>query len=476
MCRSVRVKEWRKSHPLVFQYWKRNMRRLGLHEEDPLDLLSYRGPCSPGGVSSALQAIWSDPRSSAHRWLHFNDSALQFSLHPKLLSLVAHIDQEVIRGHYRFCNEFLWPLMHGMKRESRFRPEDFARYKELQVQVAKVLNPRVDTLFINDYHFAMIPNMVQARTSLFWHIPWPELTEPVWKPLLRDLAVGMLHAESIGFHCESYADNFLSLFEGGLCELAKAKIIIAPIGIDTEMWACRDYERPPAETVSTLGFTQDYILSVDRVDYAKGILERLNAIDLLFAEHPQYIGKLSFVQICARSRDGIEEFDKYWTDCRSKETSINSRWQRDDWRPIVWLDNPLTPDQLAVLYSGAKGLLITSLRDGLNLTAKEFAMCQSRNNGVVILSREAGVWHELKDFAITIDPTSVNDVVAGIRKATEMSEVERVKRSSGARNAIESNQLLDWYRRFEIAPAAQLEPLPRSNVVSMSSTFRGQSS
>jgi trehalose-6-phosphate synthase len=447
---------------------------VGMREE-LLDLLSYRGASSAGGVSSALQAIWSDPRSSAERWWHFNDDAFQFSLHPKLLSLVAPLDPELISGHYRFCNEFLWPLMHGMERQSRFRPEDFARYKQLQVEVAKVLIPRVETLFVNDYHFALIPNLVPCRTSIFWHIPWPALAEPIWKPLLRDIAVGMLHAESIGFHCQSYANNFLALFEGGLHELAKQKLIVAPIGIDAEMWACREREGAGAAT-SAIGFTHDYILSVDRVDYAKGIIERLNAIDLFFADNPEYVGKLSFVQVCARSRSGIDDFDNYWAECRNREANINSRRQSADWRPIVWLDTPLAAEELAILYSQAKALLVTSLKDGLNLTAKEFAMCQSTNSAVVIVSREAGVWQELKDFAITIDPGNVEDVVKGIKTAIEMSEFERIKLSSGARRAIQSNQLIDWYQKFEIAPAVQLDRLAKHNVVPITSTFRGQTS
>lgn len=410
-----------------------------------MELLSYRGPDGTGGVSSALKAIWCDPRAGAGRWWHVDDAGLRTSLETDALSLVSPLDVDVISGHYRFCTEFLSPLMHGLKSACVFRPEDYEKYIELQRRVAAELNLKVEQLFVNDYQFAMIPDMVSVETNIFWHIPWPDSVETVWQPFVRELAMSLLKAQTIGFQCEKYAANFLSHLDPAVRKHVAYKIVVAPVGIDAEMWQCRASEAVRRNVSELLPVVGDYNLSVDRADAAKGVLERLDAIELFFERNPDAIGSVTFVQVCERGA-----IDEYWTACRRREARINDRWATNGWKPIVWIEQSLSAGDLALLYANANALLVTSLKDGLNLVTKEFAMCQTANHGVVVLSMYAGVWHEMRHFAITIDPHRVESIVSGIESARRMPDAERKMRSAGSNGAAKANTLINWFRKFQL--------------------------
>lgn len=431
-----------------------------------MELLSYRGPDGTGGVSSALKAIWCDPRAQTRRWWHLDEVGLRTSLEPGALSLVSPLDSEVISGHYRFCAEFLSPLMHGLKSACVFRPEDYENYVELQQRVATELNLRVEQLLVNDYQFAMIPDMVSAATNIFWHIPWPDSVEPVWQPFVRELAMSLLKAQTIGFQCEKYAANFLSHVDPAVRKHVAHKVTVAPVGIDAEMWQCRATEAALRDVGELLPETGgDYILSVDRADCAKGVLERLDAIELFFERNPDAVGNVAFVQVCERG-----PVDEYWTLCRRRESRINERWAKDGWKPIVWIEQALSHDDLALLYVNANALLVTSLKDGLNLTTKEFAMCQTANHGVTVLSMHAGVWHELRHFAITIDPYKIDSIVSGIESVLRMPDAERKLRSTGSSGAAKANTLINWFRKFQL----QTNERSSGEIVPLFSAARGK--
>jgi trehalose-6-phosphate synthase len=293
----------------------------------------------------------------------------------------------------------------------------------------------------------------------------------MWRPFFSELAVSLLQNDLLGFHFEQNSENFLSFLDPTIRGIAQQKIAVAPIALDAEMWQCRAAEARAALSSKLLP-KSNFIVSVDRVDYTKGIMHRLDAIDLFFQRNPSFAGSLQFVQVSARSRAGLTGYDRYWAQCREREEQINSRWQVGDWTPIVWIDEPLSQSELALLYSRADALLVTSLKDGLNLTAKEFAMCQTQNLGQVILSTEAGVWQELKDFAITIDPYSADSVVRGIENSIQMSETERRSRSLGLRKIVKASTALDWFRRFEIRDENQRE----SSILEMFPAAKGKTS
>jgi trehalose-6-phosphate synthase len=284
-----------------------------------MHLLSYRGPGAPGGLSSALSATWNDHSRADRGWWYFADDSLRFSPGPHAPSLVAAMDREMLEGHYRFCNEFLWPLMHELPQYCTFNAGDLKHYKALQASVAQSMRRRSEPLFVHDYHFALMPNLIPNRTSLFWHIPWPKRVEPIWQPMIREMSVRMLNCEQIGFHTEDYAENFLRGLDPAVHVVAERKLVVAPIGVNSEVWHRRaaDLSNPIPDEIAAI--ETPIVLSVDRADYAKGILERLHAIDAFFNEHAHYRDKVTFVQMCAPSRSGLSAYSSYWDTCVGSE-------------------------------------------------------------------------------------------------------------------------------------------------------------
>jgi trehalose-6-phosphate synthase len=197
-----------------------------------------------------------------------------------------------------------------------------------------------------------------------------------------------------------------------------------------------------------LNHGERFILSVDRADYTKAVLDRLKIIDLLMEQNEDLRGDVAFVQICGRSRAGVAVFDKYWEDCRALGKAVNDRWQRDNWTPIRWVEESLTPAELAALYPVAEAMLVNPVRDGLNLTAKEFVACRHSNPGVLLLSPGAGAWHEIGPHALAADPTQHKATASAIVQALNMPREEKLVRTSMMRHKIERNPLSTWWKQF----------------------------
>jgi trehalose-6-phosphate synthase len=197
-----------------------------------------------------------------------------------------------------------------------------------------------------------------------------------------------------------------------------------------------------------------FVLSVDRADYTKGVLERMNAIDTYFESNPHRVGKITFVQVCQPTRIGLPAFDKYWQKCRARAEELNARWGAQDgaWHPVSWIDKPVPPKVLAWLYSKAESMLINPVRDGLNLTAKEFAVCST--NGSLILSRGAGVWEEIGGNVVALQSLSPEDIARQIEAALTMPQQEKSLRLQAMKRIIKANTLNAWWRRFELGTAA----------------------
>ncbi|MGH9551395.1 MAG: trehalose-6-phosphate synthase, partial [Terriglobales bacterium] len=191
------------------------------------------------------------------------------------------------------------------------------------------------------------------------------------------------------------------------------------------------------------------VLSVDRADYTKAVIERLNIVDRFFERRPEMVGNLSFLQICGRSRAGLPAFDSYWNDCRSLYEQINNRWRKDSWQPVQWMEQPLNASELSVLYRRASAMLVNPVRDGLNLTAKEYVACQDKKPGVLLLSPGAGVWHEIGKYALPADPHQPEQVVDSLAKALHMSEFESKAINVLARIKLEKFCLDTWWNYFE---------------------------
>ncbi len=465
-----------------------------------MDIVSYRGPGAAGGVSSGLDGAWRGQHGADISWWFLGNDALKF-LTPTADQgqFVTQLTDSVVKGHYAYCNEFLWPIMHDLPEFASYDLHKRRQYKRFNHTFAQYINFERATkkrYFVQDYQLALLPRLLGmqgGRSNIFWHIPWPKNVQTEFIEPIAEIARGLLVAESIGFHTDEYAQNFMSFVENHLGEFSvdssdlsiyktnvgiaqrelewaagaeqtpyvlrpfiqpvasistATKLVVQPLGIDVDRWTEMSKAGSIAFDKVGLNHGERFILSVDRADYTKAVLDRLKIIDLLMEQNEDLRGDVAFVQICGRSRAGVAVFDKYWEDCRALGKAVNDRWQRDNWTPIRWVEESLTPAELAALYPVAEAMLVNPVRDGLNLTAKEFVACRHSNPGVLLLSPGAGAWHEIGPHALAADPTQHKATASAIVQALNMPREEKLVRTSMMRHKIERNPLSTWWKQF----------------------------
>ncbi|MFN8655413.1 MAG: trehalose-6-phosphate synthase [Candidatus Obscuribacterales bacterium] len=465
-----------------------------------MNILSYRGPGAPGGVSSGLARLWAEQKQKSGAWWFIDGNSWQELGHrSEKPSTLSELDEALLKGHYRFCNDFLWPVMHDLPQYATLNEGDQRLYRRFNERIAKLcaLRGHAQPIFVQDYQFALIPRLVRNTSLVFWHIPWPANVLPEHVPAIREIAVGLLHADTLGFHTNEYARNFLQfvhthinnclvdleenriyrsvgsqsshvMVAGGSpltiysnssigsldtgapdgAQYAVSQVIAQPLGIDMDFWS-NLVAAGKNELLQSLNLSgQKFVLSVDRADYTKGVANRFRAIDSFFERNPRQRGQLQFVQVCGRSRAGLTAFDQYWHECRQLAESTNNRWQiqSDQWQPIRWLEESLNPAQLAVLYDAASAMLVNPVRDGLNLTAKEYVACQRESAGALVLSTRAGVWTELHQHALPVDPNSPVGIARAVEEALSLSPMERERRMRGMKQSVRSNSLRTWWQ------------------------------
>lgn len=460
-----------------------------LNGAEKMNILSYRGPGMAGGVSSALALLWTEHDVEA-TWWHLSGSVLhatdQLNEPARILST---IPQAVIDGHYRYCNEFLWPVMHDLPQYARYSEQDHKFYITANRMLARLAAAdkaaRQNPVFVQDYQMAIMPELLAKsgmRSLLFWHIPWPARIAPKQVRQLVQIARGLLSAEVLGFHTAEYAQNFLRFvhrhFPGTTVDFARGKVskrscedalpwtsglnsraengpgttvITAPLGIDPLFW--RSSASIPQLRLHTPEFSwlhsgTPYVLSVDRADYTKGVADRIRAIDSFFQRNPEKVGKVNFVQVCGRTRPGLAEFDHYWQKCKDDASNLQSKWSTPGWSPMIWVEKPCTGSELSVLYRDASVMMVNPVRDGLNLTAKEFVASQIRNPGVLALSDGAGAWHELAAGSVRLRAEDHEQMASAVELALRMGHAERSARIHAMNSILEQNTLCDWWKRI----------------------------
>jgi trehalose 6-phosphate synthase len=447
-----------------------------------MNIISYRGPNRAGGVAGALSTIFENVASNNEAWWHVSGTkVLRRERAGKIVACACKIPEHIIEGHYRFCNNFLWPIFHDLPTYAIFDEADRTAYQAFNLALGWNMSRFAQGFerqlyFIQDYQLALVPffiqRMVHVKVSVFWHVPWPKAILDLHIPFMAEIANGLLSANQIGFHTEEYARNFLQFVRKcmpeytvdmsrkyvrrvnevavpfSLRELFRTKVFVEPLGIDSSYWQYQCDKVSQANLFQDQDFSLDqtFVLSVDRADYTKGVIERFDAIDQFFRTNPDWIGRVSFLQVCQRTRSGLPNFDKYWYDCLNKASEINLRYATQKWKPIVWIKEQIEPTGLAILYRHARALLVSSLRDGLNLTAKEFIACS--DSGVLLLSQYAGAWHELEDGSLTIDPYCKDEMVARLLEALSMPDDQRRERLFRLKSNVKSHSLVNWFQRF----------------------------
>jgi len=373
-------------------------------------------------------------------------------------------------GHYYgLSNQGLWPLCHMVFTRPSFLPEDWESYREVNEKFADaVLEEAGDAptiVFIQDYHFALLPGMLKQRNpklivAQFWHIPWPNPEVFRGFPWKQELLDGMLGNDLLGFHLRYHCQNFLDTVDATLeAKIDRERNEIKRFGKSTSVRPFPisvDFESHSALAESSktlkemarwrkqLGLRQEMVgIGIDRIDYTKGICERFRAIDRFLAKNPEYREQLVFVQVGVPSRSRIEKYKALEEEIEVLAEEINLTWATESWRPIILIKQMVTHSRLVALHRLADFCLITSLHDGMNLVSKEYVASRVDGDGVLILSEFAGASRELTD-AILVNPFDEAEVADAIRQALQMPEEERRRRMQRMRNAVGENNIYRW--------------------------------
>ncbi|HEY4363450.1 MAG TPA: trehalose-6-phosphate synthase [Bryobacteraceae bacterium] len=392
--------------------------------------------------------------------------------HPEYTLRRVWVSAEEEQGFYfGFSNEGLWPLCHIAHTRPVFREQDWQSYRAVNRRFADALLEEVGdqknpVVLVQDYHFALVPRMIKesrpdARVAIFWHIPWPNPEAFGICPWQRELLDGLLGADLIGFHIQSHCNNFLESVDRALEARTDREHFSVkrgghltyvrpfPISVDFEREGSDHesgslhLERATLLREAGAGGATLLGIGVDRVDYTKGLPERLLALERFFEKYPAYRGRFTFVQIGAPSRMHIRRYQELMDDVKAEAERINKRFQSGDWRPIVFMAQHHSHKEIQPFYRTADLCLVTSLHDGMNLVAKEYVAAQSAEHGVLVLSRFAGATHELVD-ALAVNPYDTEELADSIHRALEMAPEERRARMSRMRTYVREHNIYRW--------------------------------
>jgi len=431
---------------------------------------------SSGGLITALEPVL---RKRGGTWIGWPGLDLRsgeklprfqasFTIRPVRLS-----DAEV-RGFYQgSSNRTLWPLLHLLPDRARYERRDWDAYARVNARfaevAAKVASPG-DLVWVHDYQLMLAPGQLRAlaphlRIAFFLHVPFPPVDVFRLLPWDRDVLRGLLACDLVGFHVESYARNFLDCVERLLelpvdrahmrVEYDERTVAVGPypLGVDFDLVESRAREAEPGPA----GGAERVVFGVDRLDYTKGIPERIRAFERLLELHPEHRGRVVLMQVTAPSRSQVAEYRELKREIDELVGRINGRFGTESWSPVRYLYRDLPPEQLGALYRDADVALITPLRDGMNLVAKEFVASQVRHAGVLVLSRLAGAAETMKE-AVLVNPCDVDGTAAALQQALTMPEDERRRRLVALRDRERRFDVHVWAATFLDAARASPQP------------------
>jgi trehalose 6-phosphate synthase len=367
--------------------------------------------------------------------------------------------------YYGFANEGLWPLCHIAHTRPVFRSGDWAAYQAVNAKFAAAVLSEIEDsveplVLVQDYHFALLPRLIKAarpdaRVGLFWHIPWPNAEAVAICPWQREILDGMLGADLIGFHIQFHCNNFLDTVDRVLeCRLDRERFavtreshttLVRPYPISVAPWETPDPGPGDRDALfKEAGLPAVRLgVGVDRLDYTKGLLERFRGIERVFEKYPEFREHFVFVELGAPSRTHIPRYHDLVSEIDAEVERINWRFRTKTWSPILFLKQHHSHREILRWYRAAEVCLVTSLHDGMNLVAKEYASARQDGLGALILSVFTGASREMTD-ALIVNPYDTEQLADAIRYALEMPPDEQRRRMLAMREQIRSYNVYRW--------------------------------
>jgi trehalose 6-phosphate synthase len=376
--------------------------------------------------------------------------------------------------YYGFANEGLWPLCHVAHVRPVFRESDWAAYRAVNQRFADAVVAEARSedpiVLVQDYHFALLPAMVREKLPMatvltFWHIPWPNPESFGICPWRREILQGMLGSTILGFHTRYHCKNFIETVDRYLeARIEHEHSTIAyqeketlvesyPISIAwpseqaAAAWpSIAECRRRVSERLA-LPADACIAVGVDRFDYTKGILERLNAVERMLEKWPGWVGRFVFVQVAAPTRGALDEYSAFQDRVQRVAKRINERFGRPGYQPVHLLAFHHEHDEVTELFRAADICVVTSLHDGMNLVCKEFVAARDDDLGVLILSRFAGAARELAE-ALIVNPYHVEETADALNRAATMPLAEQRERMASLRSTVREYNVFRWAGRM----------------------------
>ncbi len=445
------------------------------HEREDGDIV-VNSPA--GGLTSALDPVM---QSTGGTWVAWGSGSADFDVSdangrvgvpPESpayeIRRVELSDDQVEKYYYGYSNQVLWPICHIDPTKMNATDSFWNHYQQANRAFADAIIDETDddsVIWFQDYHLALAPRLVREERPntfcmQFWHITWPSWDTFQSCPQYEQLLDGLLANDLLGLHTERYCQNFLdcaAMLPDVRVDRATRSVVYDehrtfvrpfPLGIDakerqelakspeaTEFWNEFRAEHAVGETLA---------IGVERLDYTKGIPERLSALERFWERHPEWRGEFTYIQKATESRSQIDAYQELQQRVESDIERINDRFGTDDWTPIVYLTAHLPKEGLAALYREADLGIVTPRRDGMNLVAKEFVASQVAEAGVLLLSELAGANDELGDEAVSVHPHDTKGFVDAIEEALSLPREERERRMYGLKKQVCSNDVYAW--------------------------------
>ncbi|WP_010521986.1 bifunctional alpha,alpha-trehalose-phosphate synthase (UDP-forming)/trehalose-phosphatase [Aquimarina agarivorans] len=440
---------------------------------------------SIGGLATGMKSVHKDSNGIWIGWSGLTDEDLNDDLKNKVKkSLEAHqcvpvnlTSTDIDGFYYGFSNKTIWPLFHYFMEYAEFEKPDWEIYKQVNQKFADVVLENLnddDTVWIHDYQLLLLPQLIRAKKpdikiGFFLHIPFPSYEVFRTLPWREEILEGMLGADLLGFHTYEYERHFLSSvqrllglsldFNNVILEDKNVCVDSFPMGIDYDKFANaakennklkqKDKSEVQVEIDKHLDESPDtkLILSIDRLDYTKGIPNRLLAFEYFLEKYPEFKGKVRLVMLAVPSRSNVPQYQLLKNEVDQLVGRINGKFSEISWTPIWYFYRSLPFDNLIDLYTSCDVALLTPLRDGMNLVAKEYIACREDKTGVLILSEMTGASKEMSE-TLLINPNNFEEVSDTLKMALEMPKEEQIERNKGLQKRLKRYNVERWASDF----------------------------
>ncbi|ALD20699.1 bifunctional alpha,alpha-trehalose-phosphate synthase (UDP-forming)/trehalose-phosphatase [Hymenobacter sp. DG25A] len=429
---------------------------------------------SEGGLATGLGSIY---KRDGNVWVGWpgievqddlEEEYVREQLKPDSMAPVFLTEAEIRDFYEGFSNSTLWPTFHYFTQYATYEQQHWEAYVAVNEKFCQAVLEQagpLDTIWVHDYQLLLLPEMLRrarpdATIGFFLHIPFPSYELIRVLPWRNELLQGMLGADLIGFHTFGYMRHFLSAVSqllgyssqnGQIDTPSRAVLVDAfPMGIDYKRYSraaaskvAKEHEAAYRQALQEVRV----ILSIDRLDYTKGIAQRLRAFELLLQRYPEWREQVSLIMVVVPSRDQVPQYASLKEEIDELVGRINAQYRTITWNPIHYFYRSFPLEELASLYRLAEVALVTPMRDGMNLVAKEFVASKADQCGVLILSERAGAARELSD-AIIINPTDVGQLAEAMHDALVMPEEEQKQRMTSMQALVRQYNVFSWTKLF----------------------------